>query len=79
MAVETSTDLRHARVYVSVLGEEDERKRTLEGLTSSHGFLQGCIADELRLKRTPTLEFVYDDSVDRGMRISELLEEEDDR
>jgi ribosome-binding factor A len=75
-AVDTSPDLRHARVYVSVLGEDLERERTLEGLTSSHGYLQGCIADELRLKRTPTLQFVYDDSVDRGMRISKLLDEE---
>lgn len=76
-AVETSSDLRHARVFVSVLGDASQREETLAGLASSHGFLQGRIADELRLKRTPTLEFVYDDSVDRGMRISELLDEED--
>jgi len=74
-AVETSTDLRQARVYVSVLGGEDERRETLAGLASSHGVLQRAIADELRMKRTPTLEFVYDESIDRGMRISELLDE----
>jgi ribosome-binding factor A len=74
-AVETSPDLRHARVFVSVLGGEDERRTTLEGLASSHGFLQAGLAQELRLKRTPTLEFVYDESVDRGMKINELLEE----
>jgi ribosome-binding factor A len=73
-AVETSTDLRHARVFVSVLGGEEERSSTLEGLTSSHGFLQAGLARQLRLKRTPTLEFVYDESIDRGMKISELLE-----
>jgi ribosome-binding factor A len=76
-AVETSPDLRHARVYVSVLGEAEERARTLAGLESSHGVLQGFIARELRLKRTPTLEFLYDESVDRSMRIAELLERED--
>jgi ribosome-binding factor A len=77
-AVETSPDLRHARVYVSVLGDERERGRTLEGLTSSHGLLQAAIAGELRMKRTPTLEFVYDESIDRGMRITELLDESED-
>ena len=75
-AVDTSPDLRHARVFVSVLGDAVEREQTLIGLTSSHGHLQGVIAQELRLKRTPTLEFVYDESVDRGMRISELLDDE---
>jgi ribosome-binding factor A len=75
-AVHTSPDLSHARVYVSVLGGESERAETLAGLRSSHGYLQAQVAAELRLKRTPTLEFVYDDSIDRGMRISELLDEE---
>lgn len=74
-AVETSPDLSHARVFVSVLGSEAQRVSSLEGLASSHGFLQGAIGRELRMKRTPRLEFVHDDSVDRGFRISELLEE----
>jgi ribosome-binding factor A len=72
--VRTSPDLRHARVYVSVLGEESVRETTLEGLRSAHGYLQGRIADELSLKRTPALSFEYDPSIDRGMRISELLD-----
>jgi ribosome-binding factor A len=76
-SVETSPDLRHARVFVSVLGDESERERTLAGLTSSHGVLQATIAAELRLKRTPTLEFVYDESIDRGMRISQLLDDKE--
>jgi len=74
-AVETSPDLSHARVYVSVLGSEQERASTLEGLASSHGFLQAAIGRELRMKRTPTLRFAHDDSVDYGFRISELLDE----
>ena len=69
-AVETSPDLRHARVYVSVLGDEAEREDSLAGLAASHGLLQAQVADELRMKRTPTLEFVHDDTVDRGMRIA---------
>jgi len=75
-AVETSPDLSHARVFVTVLGGEEEREDSLAGLRSAHGILQGAVAEELRMKRTPTLEFVYDDSIDRGMRISELLEED---
>jgi ribosome-binding factor A len=74
-SVETSPDLRHARVFVSVLGTEDERAATLEGLASAHGVLQSKIASEVRMKRTPTLEFRYDDSVDQGMRVTELLDE----
>jgi ribosome-binding factor A len=73
--VDTSPDLRTARVYVSVLGGDSEREKALEGLDSSHGFLQGKIAAELRMKRTPTLTFHYDESVDRGVRISRLLDE----
>jgi len=79
--VRTTPDLRHARVYVSVLGKggeaatEPEREATLEGLRSAHGFLQGRLASELRLKRTPTLEFVYDDTTDRAFRVEQLLEE----
>jgi ribosome-binding factor A len=78
-AVETSPDLRHARVYVSVLGSEEERTDTLAGLDSSHAVLQAAIAQELRMKRTPTLQFFYDESIDRGMRISELLERDERR
>ena len=72
--VETSPDLRSARVYVSVLGDEDERERTLAGLRSSHGYLQARIAAEMRMKRTPTLSFHYDETVERGIRISRLLD-----
>src|SRR3954466_15631069 len=73
--VDTSPDLRTARVYVSVLGNEDERERSLDGLRSSHGVLQGKIAGAMRLKRTPTLTFFYDDTAERGARISRLLDE----
>jgi ribosome-binding factor A len=76
-AVETSPDLRHARVFVSVLGNPGERRRTLKALDSAHGFLQRRVAAELRIKNTPQLQFIYDDTVERGMRISELLDRED--
>ena len=75
-AVETSPDLRHARVFVSVLGNPGERRRTLKALDSAHGFLQRRVGSQLRMKNTPQLQFVYDDTPERGMRITELLDEE---
>ena len=75
-AVETAPDLRRARVFVSVLGEQGARKQSLEGLRSAHGILQAAVARELRLKHTPALEFVYDDTSERGMRIAELIDRE---
>jgi len=73
--VKTSPDLRHAQVYVSVLGSEPERAESMQGLQSAHGYLQRRVADELTLKHTPSLSFHYDDSVDHGMRISSLVNE----
>jgi len=75
-AVETAPDLRRARVFVSVLGNAGARKRSMQGLRSAHGILQRAVASELRLKHTPALEFVYDDTSERGMRIGELIDRE---
>ncbi len=72
-SVETSPDLRQARVYVSVLGDAEQREATMAGLESAHGVLQLAVARELRMKHTPTLEFLFDESIGRGMRITELL------
>ena len=73
--VRTSADLSHARVYVSVLGDAEQREVSLDGLRSAHGFLQARLAAELRLKRTPTLEFSYDDTTDRALRVDALIDE----
>ena len=73
--VKTSADLRHAQVFVSVLGSERKREKTLAGLEAAHGVLQARIAAELRLKRTPQLTFEYDPSVERGVRMSHLIDE----
>jgi ribosome-binding factor A len=72
--VETSPDLRHARVFVSVLGSEKKRKKSLEGLAAAHGVLQSHLARELRMKRTPTLAFEYDPTVEEGVRMSKLID-----
>lgn len=74
-AVDTTPDLRHATVFVSVLGSEKRRVRTLAGLEAAHGVLQARIARELRLKRTPQLAFAYDPSVERGVRMTQLIDQ----
>jgi len=73
--VATATDLRSAVVYVSVLGSEKKRERSIEGLQAAHGLLQARIARELRMKRTPQLTFEYDPSVERGVRMTQLIDE----
>ncbi len=73
--VETSPDLRQARVFVSVLGSARKRKQSLEGLAAAHGVLQSRLARELRMKRTPTLAFEYDPTVEEGVRMSKLIDE----
>ena len=73
--VDTARDLRHARVYVSVFGNEQKQQRTMAGLDAAHGVLQARISRELRLKRTPLLEFVYDRSVEEGVRMSALIDD----
>jgi ribosome-binding factor A len=76
--VDTSPDLRHATVFVSVLGTPEEQAASLEGLRSAHGYLQRRVGSELRLKRTPTLDFAHDDSAARAARLSALIDEERD-
>jgi ribosome-binding factor A len=73
--VDTSSDLRHARVFVSVFGSERKREQTLVGLDAAHAVLQSAVARELRLKRTPQLAFEYDPSVERGVRMTKLIDE----
>jgi ribosome-binding factor A len=73
--VSTSPDLRHARVYVSILGTPAEQEASLEGLRSAHGYLQGRVARELRLKHTPELDFIHDDTAEKAFRVERLLED----
>jgi ribosome-binding factor A len=73
--VRVTPDLREATVYVSVLGSAKRRRETLAGLESAHGILQARINRELTLRRTPTLAFSYDDSAERGVELSKLIDE----
>ena len=73
--VDTAPDLRHATVYVSVLGSDRKQRAGLLGLEAAHGVLQSRLARELRLKRTPQLTFEYDPTVERGVRMTRLIDE----
>lgn len=72
--VELSDDLRIAKVFVSVLNEQ-ERELTLQILNDARGFVRSEIAKRLRIKIIPTFEFIYDESIDRGFKIDKLLKE----
>ncbi len=74
--VKTSPDLRHARVYVSVLGDPAAVEASLDGLRSAQGFLQARINSELRLKRTPELRFEHDDTAERAVRLQQIIDQE---
>ena len=76
--VETSADLRHAKVYVSVLGKQAEREATMEALDKSRGFLQARINAALHMRRTPQLEFVYDSTLDNALHIEKLMKREEE-
>ena len=73
--VDTAPDLRHAIVYVSVLGSVKKQRATLQALEAAHGVLQSRLARQLRMKRTPQLTFEYDPSVERGVRMTQLIDE----
>ena len=73
--VDTAPDLTHATVYVSVLGSGRKRRSSLLGLEAAHGVLQSRLAHELRLRRTPQLTFEYDPTVERGVRMTRLIDE----
>ena len=81
--VKMSPDLREARVYWTVHGDPEQRKHTAKGLDNARGFLRCEIASELRLRVTPELHFSYDEAIDRGERIEQLIrqvhDEEKDR
>ena len=73
--VEVSPDLKTAKVYISVLGDEDSKKSTLAGLRSASSFIRGQLARSLNLRNTPELYFVIDNSIEYGVHMSKLIDE----
>lgn len=68
-------DLRHADVYVTILGEEETKKKSIDTLNKAHGFIRKIVAKELNLKTNPTFSFHLDESFDKGERIEKIIEE----
>ncbi|MBI2252563.1 MAG: 30S ribosome-binding factor RbfA [Armatimonadetes bacterium] len=70
---EVSPDLKYAKIFVSILGEEDKKKKILEGLSSACGYIRGELAKRISLRNIPQIVFKFDSSIERGSRIFELL------
>jgi len=75
VAVEVAPDLKHAKVYISVLGDEESRKATLAGLKSAAPFIRGQLARTINLRNTPELTFIMDQSIEYGVNMSKLIDE----
>jgi ribosome-binding factor A len=73
--VDATPDLRSAKVFITVLGDDEAREAALSALRSAHGLIQKAINSQTHMKRTPTLTFTYDEAVETGLRISSMLEE----
>lgn len=75
VAVDVAPDLKHAKVYISVLGDEDSRKNTLAGLRSAAPYMRSQLARSINLRNTPELTFVMDQSIEYGVNMSKLIDE----
>jgi ribosome-binding factor A len=73
--VSTSPDLRRAKIFVSVMGSEEAKGKTLQGLASASGFFRWELAGRLRMRRTPELSFCLDDSIEHGDHLLQLMEQ----
>ncbi len=73
--VSTSPDLRHAKIFISHIGGEEEKQETLSALAAASGFLRNELARHLKLRRIPELSFQWDDSIERGAHLLQLIEE----
>ncbi|RSK27073.1 30S ribosome-binding factor RbfA [Bacillus sp. HMF5848] len=77
--VRVSGDLQIAKVYISVLGDEEQRQNTLKGLAKAKGFIRSEVGSRIRLRKTPEILFEIDESIDYGNRIETLLHEINDQ
>ncbi|MGN6710624.1 30S ribosome-binding factor RbfA [Anaerocolumna jejuensis] len=75
VAVDVAPDLKHAKVYISVLGNEQEQKNTLAGLRSAAPYMRGQLAKSINLRNTPELIFIIDQSIEYGVNMSHLINE----
>ena len=73
--VSTSSDLRHAKIFVSQMGSEQQKQETLNALAAASGFFRNELSRRLRLRRIPELSFQWDDSIERGAHLLELIDQ----
>lgn len=71
--VEVSQDLRHAKIYISVFGDDNQKRATMKGLESAAGFIRSEVSRRIRLRFAPELSFSLDESIEQGARIARLL------
>jgi len=71
---ETTNDLKFCKVFVSIIGDNEEQNKTLEALTRASGFIRKRVADTINLRQTPEVKFLYDDSIEHGMKMRKLIE-----
>lgn len=75
VATEVAPDLKSCKAYISVLGDEESQKSTLEGLVSAEGFIRKQLAQRINLRNTPEIRFVMDQSIEYGVNMSKLIDE----
>ena len=75
LRAETTTDLKQCKLFVSVLGDKEQQDSTMEALAKAAGFIRKRIADIVNLRQTPEIKFIFDDSIEHGMRMRKLIEE----
>jgi len=75
LRAETTTDLKHCKIFVSVLGEASQQEETMTALTKAAGFIRKRVAETINLRQTPEIKFIFDDSIAHGMRMRKLIEE----
>ncbi|RAK11131.1 ribosome-binding factor A [Halanaerobium saccharolyticum] len=73
--VEVSGDLRHAKVFISVYGSDKEKEETLAGLQQAQGFVRKLVGERVKIHHTPEIIFRYDDSIENGVHISEIIKD----
>ena len=71
--VDTTSDLSYAKIYVSIMGDDEQKKEVLEGLKNAAGFIRGRIASSVNLRNTPELKFILDDSLEYSLKMSKLI------
>jgi ribosome-binding factor A len=72
---DVTQDLKYCKVYLSVLGGEKEKTEAMQGITGATGYIRKLLAERVNLRQTPELQFIYDDAIERGIRISKLIDE----